>query len=82
MLDTKDLYQNQHMLSRGFIHEVDHPEKGKMRLLGWPARMSASQVPIKAAPILGEHSAQVLAEDLALDQDSIAQLIEAGVVGG
>ena len=82
VLDTKDLYENPHMVSRGFVHEVDHPEKGKMRLLGWPARMSASQVPIQAAPILGEHSAQVLAEDLALDKDSIAALIEAGVVGG
>ena len=82
VLDTKDLYQNPHMVSRGFVHEVEHPEKGKMRLLGWPARMSASQVPIKAAPVLGEHSAEVLAEDLALDEAGIAKLMEAGVIGG
>ena len=81
VLDTQDLYQNPHMVSRGFIHEVDHPEKGKVRLLGWPARMSASNVPIKAAPTLGEHSAQVLAEDLALDEARIAELMAAGVVG-
>ena len=81
VLDTKDLYQNPHMVSRGFVQEVDHPEKGKVRLLGWPARMSASQVPIQAAPILGEHSAEVLTEDLALDEADIAELIEAGVVG-
>ena len=82
VLDTQDLYQNPHMVSRGFIHEVDHPEKGKVRLLGWPARMSASKVPIKTAPALGEHSAEVLAEDLALDEARIAQLMEAGVIGG
>ena len=82
VLDTQDLYQNPHMVSRGFIHEVDHPEKGKVRLLGWPTRMSASKVPIKTAPALGEHSAEVLAEDLALDKARIAELMEAGVVGG
>ena len=82
VLDTQDLYQNPHMVSRGFIHEVDHPGKGKVRLLGWPARMSASQVPIKTAPALGEHSAEVLAEDLALDEARIAELMQAGVIGG
>ena len=83
VLDTQDLYQNPHMVSRGFIHEVDHPEKGKVRLLGWPARMSASQCAHQGSPCtLGEHSAQVLAEDLALDEARIAELMQAGVIGG
>ncbi len=80
VLDTKDLYDNPHLKARGFIHEVEHPNKGKVRLLGWPARMSASSVPIKAAPKLGEHSAEVLAEDLGLQQDGIKELMAAGVV--
>ena len=81
VLDTKDLYDNPHMNARGFIQEVDHPERGRVRLHGWPARMSASEVPIKAAPGLGEHSAEVLAEDLGLDAAAVNQLTADGVIG-
>ena len=81
VLDTKDLYDNPHMNARGFIQEVDHPQRGRVRLHGWPARMSASEVPIKAAPGLGEHSAEVLAEDLGLDAAAVNQLTADGVVG-
>jgi len=49
-------------------------------LLGWPARMSESSVPIKAAPRLGRHSAEVLSEDLQLSQRAIEQLLADGVI--
>ena len=81
VLDTRDLYENPHLLERGFIHTVQHPEKGEIRLLGWPARMSESEVPIRAAPILGEHSAEVLGADLGLDAQDLTRLAEQGIVG-
>ena len=82
VLDTKDLYDNPHFAARGFIHEVEHPERGRMRLWGWPARMSGSSVPIKAAPRLGEHSAEVLAQDLGLGEAEISRLMAAGAAKG
>ena len=81
VLDTSDLYQNPHLLERGFIHEVEHAEKGKVTLLGWPARMSESNVEIKAAPILGQHSSEVLTEDLHLSSEDLDRLIDQGIVG-
>ena len=81
VLDTSDLYQNPHLLERGFVHEVEHAEKGKVTLLGWPARMSESNVEIKAAPILGQHSSEVLTEDLHLSSEDLDRLIDQGIVG-
>jgi formyl-CoA transferase len=80
VLDTRDLYRNAHLESRGFVKTVRHAVHGDIRLLGWPARMSASSVPIKAAPRLGEHSAEVVAEDLGLDAAAVAKLIENGII--
>ena len=82
VLDTKDLYENEHLRERGFIHEIDHPKHGRVRLLGWPARMSESSVPIQPAPLLGEHSEQVLAADLGLDATKLAELVRDGVIAG
>ena len=81
VLDTKDLHDNPHLNARGFIQEVAHPQRGKVRLLGWAARMSGSAVPFKTAPGLGEHSAEVLAEDLGLQPAEIEQLSADGLIG-
>jgi formyl-CoA transferase len=81
VLDTHDLYHDPHLLERGFIRTVEHPERGEVSLLGFPTRMSRSQVELERAPYLGEHTNQVLGEDLALDDEAIAKLRESGVLG-
>ena len=81
VFETDELFTDPHLLARGFIHDVHHAEHGDVRLLGWPARMSKSSVPINAAPLLGEHTNEVLAEDLGLDQDAIAELRGRGAIG-
>ena len=80
VLDTKDLYENPHLVGRGFVREVDHPVHGRIKLLGWPARMSESSVPVAPAPLLGQHSREVVAADLSLDDDEIDALVRAGVM--
>ena len=82
ILDTKDLFDNPHLAERGFIHEVEHNVHGKIKLLGWPARMSESSVPITAAPQLGQHSREVVAEDLGLSDAAVEELVKDGVIGG
>ena len=82
VLDTRDLYENGHLIERGFIQEIEHPRHGRVRVLGWPARMSESSVPIQAAPLLGQHSTEVLAADLELDRDELEALLRDGVIAG
>ena len=80
IMDTHDLFTDPHLRSRGFIETVDHPTVGPVDLMRWPPRMSASEVPIVAGPLLGEHTAAVLAADLGLDAAELAALREAGAI--
>jgi formyl-CoA transferase len=82
VLDTKDLYRDPHLLDRGFIKRVEHPERGQAPLLGFAARMSASEVELERAPYLGEHSDEVLRRDLGLGDDALGALRAKGVIGG
>jgi formyl-CoA transferase len=80
VLDTKDLYDDPHLNERGFVHTIEHPQHGVVRLLGWAPRMSRSEVAIERAPLLGEHTAQVLAAELGIGGDEVEALRRSGVV--
>lgn len=79
-LDTHDLYHDPHLTERGFIQRVEHPELGEVPLLGFAPRMSASEVPFERAPLLGEHTEQVLTAELGLDETELAGLKEKGAI--
>ncbi|MDP6606531.1 MAG: CoA transferase [Dehalococcoidia bacterium] len=78
--DTYDLFHDPHLNERGFVHTLQHPEQGEIKLLGWAPRMSESDVPIERAPLMGEHSDEVLRGDLEIADDRLAELRAAGVV--
>ena len=80
IFDTRDLYHDPHLLERGFVKTVEHPERGTAPLLGFAARMSGSEVPFERAPLLGEHSEEVLREDLGLDDEALRALRAAGAL--
>ena len=82
VLDTKDLFNDPHLIERGFVQSVEHDLLGTVSLLGWPARMSASHVDMIAAPLLGQHTTEVLKEDLKLDDEALGRLREGGVIDG
>ena len=79
-IDTHDLFEDEHLNERGFIHTLDHPEHGEIRLLGWAPRLSKSQVPLRRAPLMGEHSDEVLRADLGLSDDELAELRESATL--
>jgi formyl-CoA transferase len=81
VLDTHDLYRDPHLLDRDFVKYVEHPELGEVPLLGFPTRMSESSVEITRAPYLGEHSDEVLNQDLDIKAEELVALRAAGVLG-
>ena len=81
VFDTRDIFTDPHLQERGFIQTVEHHSQGAVRLLGWPARLSASEVPIRAAPPLGGHTSEVLSEDLGLNKAEIERLAQSGTIG-
>jgi formyl-CoA transferase len=81
VLDTIELLSDPHLKARGMVVEVEHPERGVWEFIGPPVHMSASKVEVKHAPLLGQHSAEVLREELAMDDATLAALAAAGIVG-
>ena len=64
----------------GLVTEVDQPECGPVRMLGFPFRASAQTFAVRRpAPRLGEHSGEVLAE-LGTPRAEVERLVAAGVV--
>ena len=80
VLDTTDLFTDPHLASRDFIQTVEHPTEGSIKLMRWPPLMSKNRVPLVAAPLLGEHSDEVLVADLGLDDGELDSLRAAGVI--
>jgi crotonobetainyl-CoA:carnitine CoA-transferase CaiB-like acyl-CoA transferase len=64
----------------GLVAEVEQPGAGKVKMLGFPARASATRPRIdRPAPLLGQHTAEVLGE-LGLSREEIDRLAAASVI--
>jgi crotonobetainyl-CoA:carnitine CoA-transferase CaiB-like acyl-CoA transferase len=68
--------------ARGSLAPIEHPVAGALRVVGPPARLSETPGAIRRpAPLLGQHTDQVLHERLGLTAGAIAALRRAGAVG-
>ena len=79
-LDTADLHRDRHLAARGFIHELNLPVHGKVRMLGFAPGPSASCAAMKRPPRLGEHTDEVLNAELDLSAAELEALHDAGVI--
>jgi crotonobetainyl-CoA:carnitine CoA-transferase CaiB-like acyl-CoA transferase len=68
--------------ARGMIVESEHPVAGKVKLVGIPVKLSETPGSVREpAPLLGQHTEEVLQTYLHMSQDEIAELRQAGVIG-
>ena len=80
VLDSNDLlFNDRHLQERGAVTTVVHPERGAWEFLSPPFRMSDSHVPMEPAPLLGQHTAEVLEAELGLDGAELARLAQLGI---
>ena len=82
VMDTMELANDPSFVQRGIRQVMHHPAVGDYTMSGWPVRFSGRTPPVSAAPLLGQHGAEVLADWLGLDADKIGVLRNDGVVGG
>jgi formyl-CoA transferase len=78
VMSTADLASDEHVRGRDMWVELDHPQRGKWFNVGMPIKLSASPAKIERAPLLGEHTDEVLSEVLGYDAARIAALRTAG----
>jgi len=75
VFDTQELMNDPNLRKRGMFEEIEHPTRGKFHIPGWPVKMSDSRVPVKCAPLLGQHTAELLSEWLGMGEEEIKEYI-------
>ncbi|GIX46111.1 MAG: hypothetical protein KatS3mg131_0322 [Candidatus Tectimicrobiota bacterium] len=69
-----------HLRAREMIITVQHPTRGAFPMPGSPIIMSESPRTYTPAPLLGQHTEEILSSWLGYDAEQIAQLRAQGIV--
>ena len=83
--ELDEVFDDPQIRHLGLLAEVEQPtyeaHGGRVRMLGFPFRASATPAAIRRpAPLLGEHTAEVLTEILGLSPAEVAGLAQAGAI--
>ena len=76
-----EVAQDPQVNERGMFVEIDHPTLGPVRFAGNPIKLSRTPtVTSSSPPDLGEHSVEVLVQQLGLTNTQVAELVADGIV--
>ncbi|RMF97772.1 MAG: CoA transferase [Candidatus Schekmanbacteria bacterium] len=79
--DAKDIFECPHANARKMFPEIEQPPIGKVKVVDLPLKMSGvEKVQAGPAPLLGQHTDEVLTNVLNLSSDEIAKLREEKVI--
>ncbi len=80
LLDLAEVLRHPQTLAREMVVDVPHRRLETVRTLGCPVKFGGEPVELaRGAPVLGEHTAEVLAEYRFADAE-VAELVDAGAV--
>jgi crotonobetainyl-CoA:carnitine CoA-transferase CaiB-like acyl-CoA transferase len=74
VLDTKELAEDRTFHDRGILQTMDHPQVKGYVMPTWPVRHDGTPVAVRTAPMLGQHSTEVLESWLGLSRHEIEGL--------
>jgi crotonobetainyl-CoA:carnitine CoA-transferase CaiB-like acyl-CoA transferase len=80
VLRTDQLLDDPQLQARGMVVEIDHPVTGPYRQFGLPWMMDSFAIEYRAAPLLGEHTYDLLTTLLGIDEAEYARLSADGVL--
>jgi crotonobetainyl-CoA:carnitine CoA-transferase CaiB-like acyl-CoA transferase len=78
--DVGAALEDPQLQARGGLAEIDHPTLGTVRQVPSPLRVGETQRAIERAPLLGEHTHDVLASVCGYPDEKIEELVSAQVV--
>jgi len=77
----KDICEDPHISYRKMLVDIEQPRVGKMKIAGSPIHLSETPGAVYApAPLLGEHSEEVLRTLLAYSDEEIERLKDEGII--
>jgi formyl-CoA transferase len=79
--DSGDIFGDRHLNARGQIVTYEHPGRGTVQMPAPPVHLSNSDVPVVPAPLLGQHTAEVLSAELGLAESEVTALADERIVG-
>ena len=80
--NLQQICEDPHIAHRKMLVEIDQPLVGKMQICASPLKLSETPGEVYApAPMLGQHSEEILREVLGFPPEKIAQLKAEGVIG-
>jgi formyl-CoA transferase len=82
VLDTREIVEDPTFEQRKIRQTMAHPVVGNYTMSGWPVRFGDAPPTIGPAPLLGQHSGNVLADWLKMDDVAIDTLRQAKVIAG
>ena len=80
ILSMKEIAEEPSLRRTGTVVEVDHPTRGKYLTVGNPIKMSDSITEVKRAPLLGEHTDEILRKELGYRENEIADIKASGAI--
>jgi formyl-CoA transferase len=80
ILSMKEIAEETSLRATGTVVEVDHPGRGRYLTVGNPVKMSDSITEVKRAPLLGEHTEEILIEVLGYSAEEYAAIKSSGAI--
>ncbi|MCS0543186.1 CoA transferase, partial [Aeromonas veronii] len=81
VLSIDEVADDPHLKYRKMIREIEHPVAGRIKVPGSPIRLSDSPLEeVVAAPLIGEHTEEVLHEMLGLTEEQIRLLNQKNII--
>jgi crotonobetainyl-CoA:carnitine CoA-transferase CaiB-like acyl-CoA transferase len=80
VLDTMELLDDASFEQRGIMQVMRHPECGDFKMPAWPVRFGGQPLPLAPAPLLGQHTDDVLDHWLGLGADAVSKLRQDGII--
>ncbi|WP_454691720.1 CaiB/BaiF CoA transferase family protein [Achromobacter aloeverae] len=81
ILDYGEALDTEQARARDMVMEIDHPVEGRVKVLGFPVKLSGTPQQVRRpAPLLGQHTGEVFRE-LGIPDERLAGWREAGAFG-